>query len=145
MLKLATGGKNLNPAWSPDGKTIAYTHNGYIYLMDAANGSNKRRLSSMPGGEATWSPDGSKIAFWAGDDSSTQIYIIDANGKNLRQLTDGKGYHENPDWSLDGQWIVYWSDETGDREIYLIHPDGSGKINITNSPGADEGPEWSRW
>lgn len=139
-----------HPAWSPDGETIAYTHfmlgMGYIYLMDASDGGNQRRLvQEIPGLNPTWSPDGKYIAFWSMDGSSTQIYVVDSDGKNLRKITDDAGYHENPAWSPDGKWIAYWSDESGDREIYIIHPDGSGKTNLTNTPGMDEGPEWSNW
>ena len=139
-----------NPAWSPDGKTIAYTQYmlgmGYIYVMNASDGSNKHRLvQEIPGWSPSWSPDGKQLVFWSGNDTATQLYVVDADGSHLRQLTNGQGYHETPAWSPDGQWIAYWSTESGDGEIYIIHPDGTGKTNLTKSPGADEGPEWSYW
>jgi Tol biopolymer transport system component len=135
------------PAWSPDGQTIAFTRyiggQGYLFVMNASDGSNARQLvQDVPAWEPSWSPDGSQIAFWSGDNASTQIYLVGADGQNLRPLTQGPGYHENPAWSPDGQWIAYWSDVTGDRDIYITRPDGSETINLTNSPGEDENPAW---
>jgi len=113
--------------------------------MDA-DGGNQRKLEfemgSRPGMLGDWSPDCSRIAFVSGDDADTQIYVVEADGSNLHQLTNADGHNEDPAWSLDGRLVAFWSDRTGDREIYLMNADGSAQINLTNSPGADQNPSW---
>jgi DNA-binding SARP family transcriptional activator len=69
-----------------------------------------------------WSPDGQQIVFSAGPHGRPhRLYIIDADGSGLRQLTDGEVPHIGPAWSPDGQWIVF---ACGDA-LWLVRPDGS--------------------
>lgn len=90
------------PAWSPDGKQIAFTstRDGHfqIYVMDL-NGGNVRRVSH---GDATdwsptWSPDGKWLAFTSNRDGAPNIYVMDLNGGNVTRLTTDGG--DRPAWS----------------------------------------------
>lgn len=109
-----------------------------LYLMDA-DGGNQRRFelegADVAGINADWSPDCSRIAFVSGDETTSQIFVVDADGSNLGQLTESIGHNEDPAWSPDGSQIAFWSDRTGDAEIYLMSADGSSQVNLTNSPG----------
>jgi TolB protein len=109
---------SIEPAWSPDGSRIAYTGpagppeppaaGGKIWVMDA-DGSNRVSLTTT--GQythvhrPTWSPDGSRIAFWAykgfaeGTEKGYEIYVMDADGSNQENLTNDPGYDVNPTWS----------------------------------------------
>jgi Tol biopolymer transport system component len=153
-------GTEWEPAWSPDGKTIAFVSNRddgvyYVYLMNA-DGSDQRRLTDRTGVvelEPSWSPDGNEIAlvsgaveaFLPGGPHLDDIYIIHADGLGLRNLTNqSDSYNENPVWSPDGSLIAFWSDRGGDHDIYSMHVDGSGLVNLTNNPADDENPTWSR-
>ena len=78
--QLTTGGGN--PAWSPDGRTIAY-RNTSIWAIDA-DGTNQRRLTADATGSPAWSPDGSKIAFNSWGD---HLSVINADGSDQRQLS----------------------------------------------------------
>jgi Tol biopolymer transport system component len=134
------------PAWSPNGKKIAYERylNGSrdIYVMNA-NGSTKRRLTDSSGDEFSpaWSSDGSKIAF----QRNLDIYIMDANGGNVRRLTNNTRHNANPSWSPDGTKIAFQSTLPGidDWEIYTINVDGTGEKALTNNQIGVGNPDWS--
>ena len=91
-----------SPAWSPDGKQVAFTStrdgHSQIYVMNA-DGTGLKRLSNSPFNEfsPTWSPDGKWIAFASTRNGQTSIYMMDTNGGNVTPLTKGPGDH--PTWS----------------------------------------------
>ncbi|MCX7840715.1 MAG: DPP IV N-terminal domain-containing protein, partial [Anaerolineae bacterium] len=90
------------PAWSPDGKLIAFTSNRdgkpQIYVMNA-DGSGLRRLSNgiYSDFSPTWSPDGNWIAFASTRENQTDIYMMDRNGNNVTRLTTKTG--DRPVWT----------------------------------------------
>ena len=142
--------KDFMPAWSPDGKTIAFVSDReglqYIYLMDA-DGGNQRRLTTneFPELSPAWSPDGTQLAFFSGNNDVTNIYIVGSDGAGTGNITNQEsGYNEDPTWSPDGTMIAFWSSRSGDNEIYAMRLDGSGLVNLSDSPGPDENPSWSR-
>ena len=92
-----------------------------------------------------WSPNGRKIAFMSKRDVDFDIYVADADGGNVRQLTDDPGNDFNPPWSPDGHRIAWNSDRdpTHDFEIYTMRADGSDVRRLTHAPGIDSVPSWS--
>ena len=94
-----------DPVWSLDGSKIAFSSRGYnnnynLYVMNA-DGSNVIRLSddSKDNLSPTWSPDGTKIAFIRGSLNSGDIYVIDADGTDLRNLTNNFAWYKWVGWS----------------------------------------------
>lgn len=109
------------PAWSPDGRQIAYAAHlrqvevgcgfipmgrlpntqaeSYIYVMDF-DGANQTMLEITSGGnEPTWSPDGAWLAFVIKDKNGRQVYVTEASGSDLIQLTSGGEEKSSPSWS----------------------------------------------
>ena len=138
------------PAWSPDGKTIAFGFGSYFtgHAKPAAlgmvnpDGSGFRKLTDGPGnaGFPSWSPGGKRI-----------VYRVATPEQGLRilNLEDGKvatlttEYDNFPAWSPKGDVIEFTSFRDGDFEIYTIRPDGSGVRRLTHSGGNDAHGIWS--
>jgi TolB protein len=139
---------NLSPAWSPDGKKIAFTsylkRNPDLYLIDL-DGKNLQRFSYYPGLNLSpsWSPDGKQIALMMGMQGKSDIFLIDANGGNPRRLTKGHGNEASPTWSPDGERIVFVSDRSGSPQIYIMVRDGSNVHRLTFEGSYNTNPSWS--
>ena len=122
---------NRNPAWSPDGFSIAFASkrdgNGEIYVMDD-DGAEQVNLTSSPADDdfPAWSPDDSRIAFTSAHGLGlSDIWIIRDDGSDPRNLTDDASVNESPTWSPDGARIAFVSDRDGNREIYVVGVEGS--------------------
>jgi TolB protein len=139
-------------SWSPDGESIASARGGDIWVMDA-DGSNPRNLTNYGAGdqEPAWSPDGQTIAFSsnragrvAGQAYATDIFVMNADGSDPRNLTDSAAYDTAPAWSPDGSHIAFQSDRDANwPEIYVMAADGSNPRNLTNHESYDGNPAWS--
>jgi Tol biopolymer transport system component len=105
----------------------------------AANpdGTHQRRLTHVPSFFSDWSPDGRRIAFDFADDTGSQIATMEPNGRNMRQLTHGRGLHDSPKWSPDGRWIIFNAStqlpgEPGfHTDLWIMRADGSHKRQLT--------------
>jgi Tol biopolymer transport system component len=127
--------------------------NQEIYTMNAADGSNQTRLTSVNANDSdpSWSPDHTKIAFESDRDGNSNIYVMNADGSGLTRLTDNLADDSNPSWSPDGTKIAFNtnrdSTEEGNianHEIYTMNAaDGSNPVRLTNNPAWDSLPRWS--
>ncbi|MDX1600419.1 MAG: hypothetical protein R3191_02780, partial [Anaerolineales bacterium] len=119
-------------------------------------------VSATPTGEPTATPQptaaassrggGGRIAFISdrGDGRTLQIWTMDAEGNDPRQLTFGPGDKAYPSWSPDGSRLLFVSpggtDDFGNDlglDIWIINEDGTGIKNVTHHPGDDTEPDWS--
>jgi len=150
------------PAWSPDGERIAFSRNhrdggGEVFVMNA-DGSEVRQLTNRDThadvGTLAWSLDGKRIAFDSkrgGDQRADlvtldlwEIFVMNADGTQVRQLTDNDNFDGFPAWSPDGKRIAFSSDRDGDFEIFVMDADGSEVRQLNDNDGWDDGfPAWS--
>ena len=93
----------VGPVWSPDGSHVAFVSGfdasgvGDIFVV-AADGSSLERITHAGARNPAWSPDGARIAFDSTRDGDYEIYVINADGTDLRQLTDNTHDDFHPDW-----------------------------------------------
>jgi Tol biopolymer transport system component len=126
------------PAWSPDGKTIAFvrqrvkpntTYTPAVIYVIGRNGRGLRRLAR--GTSPSWSPDGRHLVYAKG----TGIYRIRANGAGRMRIVGGlagRGDVLQPRWSPDGRKILYVTRGGG---LWVMDVDGSDRVRVLRRPG----------
>jgi len=109
------------------------------------NGQDLLQMTEDSGSDyvASWSPDGTQLAFNTKRDGNWEIYVIDADGSNPTNLTNDPAYDGWPAWSPDGTKVAFYSNREGDWEIHLMDADGSNSVNLTRTDGFDGYPTWS--
>jgi TolB protein len=136
------------PAWSPDGKKIAFVANG-LETMNA-DGTNIQQLAVGVGclSFPTWSPDGTQIAYATtcppgGDPAGYEIRAVNADGTGNHALINDTHGVFSPSWSPDGSKIAFT--KGGFQAIYSMNPDGSGQTQVISTPAGSDSltPDWS--
>lgn len=116
----------MSPAWSPNGKQIAYVSfesgDDAIYVQDVATGA-RRAVSRLPGMNSApaWSPDGQKLALVLTKTGYPKIYIMNLASGQLTQITDGFSLDTEPNFSPDGKSLIFTSDRGGNPQIYMAN------------------------
>ena len=136
-----------SPIWSPPGRKLAFGRCQATcdVVVINADGSGERALF-IDGFPGAWSPDGKRIAFGSGRDGDTEVFVMNADGTGVTQLTHNDFFFDFPhSWSPDGKQILFGSDRDGNPELYVMNVDGTGIIRLTDNPASDEGDHagWS--
>jgi TolB protein len=138
----------IDPAWSPDGKRIAFSSSRdgqfHIFIVDAS-GKTTKRLTAGKNDDThpSWSPDGTRIAFTRG--APDRIEVMNADGTGLHRVTSGLAEEADPAWSPNGRWIAFdlRTPGTAIEEIWIEHPDGSASHSLTKLHAVSTSPTWS--
>ncbi len=145
------------PSWSPTADIIVFDSNPGTGARDIftinADGSGLTRLTRPPHQRATnyaqiaaWSPDGKQIAFTAHigtEFPDLNVFVMDADGSNIEQMTTSPNWDHAPCWSPDGRWLVYFSGEWKPNEVWnVFRVDVKTKevVQLTVNGGRD--PRW---
>ncbi|MGW6989625.1 protein kinase domain-containing protein [Streptomyces sp. NPDC054946] len=147
------GGQVEDPAWSPDGKSIAVClqtepENWQIHLVDpAAPNSAPRQVTRLPHPalDAVWSPDGSTFAYTAGAyGTGTQgdIRLVGADGSGDRELVATGAHEMDPAWSADGTWVAFVRGPYEKPVIWAVRADKTGERALTAGGAAEGHPAW---
>lgn len=150
-----------SPAYSPDGRRIAYTCGNFELCVMNADGTAQARLTTNDWPRElrydtapAWSPDGTTIAFVRTVAGKDEIWLVAPDGSGLRQLPVAAGVNASPTFSADSRMIAFEhaADETGgdddlpsssDSAIQVIGADGSAVRTLTG-PGVNASdPAWS--
>lgn len=133
------------PAWSPDGRTIAYGGGVRIFFLDI---QTKKETSvwvpiEFDIRDIAWSPDGRKIAFTTKKAGQARdIYVVNIDGTDMRQLTHHRAEDRHPAWSPDGRKIVFVSHRNVvGGGIFLMNADGQNVNELTDT--GETHPSWS--
>jgi len=138
---------DIEPAWSPDGASIAFASDraGKMTIYIIHVNETPRALLHATSGidyDPDWSPDGRQIVFASNREDDFEIYTVNVDGTGLRRLTNSPGDDRNPAWSPDGGRIAFSSDRAGNEEIYVMDTDGGEVAQVTTHPGDDLWPDW---
>lgn len=121
---------DVHPAWSPNGKTIAFSRASALYAI-SVDGRHERALG--PGRSPAWSPDGAQLAFeWQGD-----IWLARADGSRRRNVTHSPTVQEtDPTWAPDGERVAFPGLPSGEAlfDMYVVRP---GRTPIRFRTGGD--------
>lgn len=127
----------LNVDVSPDGSRIAFDMLGDIYVMPIGGGTPTRIAEGLSyEQQPRWSPDGTRIAFVSDRAGGDNIWIMNADGSNKKQLTkEDFRLLNQPSWSPDGRYIVAKKHFTttrslGTGEVWLYHVDGGSGVQL---------------
>ena len=160
VIRLTDGvGTSTDPAYSPDGSLIAfasdrgrYPAKQGIYVMNAADGSKVRRVTSLPPAASVdyaprFSPDGTRLVFTREVDEASAdaaLYVVNLDGSGLRRVTSDDVYPGDADWSPDGQRIVFEDLQSQFGSVWIVGSDGSNLRNVTaTASGGFADPVWS--
>jgi TolB protein len=160
-----------SPAWSPDGKQIAFVRNGRGIWLVNADGTNQHMIAAR-GNDPDWSPDGTKLAY---DVAGERVVVANADGTDPQVVTSGEDpawspdglrlavvrdyaiwivtlngrgdtlvvpNGSSPDWSPDGRELVYAGGEF-ENDVWLANADGTNQHMLAPAALANTDPAWS--
>ena len=131
---------------SPNGQTLVFDLAGDLYTLPIAGGNATRITDGLPFDvQPRWSPDGKTIVYVSDRDGSDDVWVIDADGKNARQITKtDRTQFLSPEFTPDGKYIVVSRNAVlfgTQYNLYMYHRDGGTGIKLTgNAPAAAGAP-----
>ncbi len=116
-----------------------------VVLDHGTASSTPVNLTQSPGDDmdADWNQHERKIAFASNRTGDFDLYVMNADGSNVSQITSGPHMDRLPSWEPGGNQIAYATDQDGDMEIFKIRPNGNDPRQLTRNTCFDSDPAWS--
>jgi len=139
----------ISPAWSPDGRRLAYVSfenkKPVVYVHSLLDGkrhvaANFKGSNSAP----AWSPDGAKLAVALSREGGSQLFLVNPDGSGVRRLAQSAGIDTEPMFSPDGQHLYFTSDRGGSPQIYRMPANGGEAQRVTFEGSYNVSPRISR-
>jgi tricorn protease len=120
-----------HPAISPDGKQIAFSYMGDLWLVSSEGGKAYRLTDHVAyEREPVWSPDGRWLAFTSNRLGNNDVYIMKAQGGTPLQLTYHTGDDVATDFTPDGQWVIFRSNRASSSSLYKVSVNGGNELPV---------------
>ncbi len=135
QVALASPQPIISPAWSPDGRKLAYvsfeTGKAVVVVQDVITGE-RRSVANFKGSNSApaWSPDGRRLAVTLSRDGPSQLYLLDLENDALRRLTTGSAIDTEAVFAPDGRSLFFVSDRGGGPQVYRL-PINGGAASAT--------------
>ena len=138
---LTTGPTDRDPAWSPDGSSIAFSRGGRLHVMSPPAGTALAlNIPAISATEPAWRQGGDRLAFTCEIATGNQdICAVNRDGTGFVRLTSTPGPDQEPAWHPDGSRIAFTTDYNGVRSVVHMAPDGTDLVRIISG----ESPAWS--
>jgi len=122
------------PAISPDGKQIAFSYMGDLWLVSSQGGKATRLTDHVAyDREPIWSPDGKWLAFTSNRSGNNDVYIMNSQGGIPCQLTFHSSNDGATDFTPDGKWIVFTSSRSSSSSIFKININGGNALPLLDT------------
>jgi Tol biopolymer transport system component len=144
---IASSQSDSSPAYSPDGRKIAFesyrSGANNIWVCDS-DGRNAVQLTTFEGASGTpvWSPDARKLVFDSVEAGDWNLYLVDADGGAPQRLTPESSDENVGTWSRDGRWIYFQSNRGGSKQIWKIPSAGGHAVQVTRGGGFYAEASW---
>jgi len=136
QVALNSGQPIISPAWSPNGKELAYVsfekQKAVVFVHTVATGE-RRAIADFRGSNSApaWSNDGQTLAVTLSRDGGSQLFFIGKNGENPRRITTSQAIDTEAEFSADGRWLYFTSDRGGSPQIYRMAAGGGNAERVT--------------
>ena len=138
QVALASPQPIISPAWSPDGRQLAYVSfeagKAVVMVQDVGTGE-RRSVATFKGSNSApaWAPDGRRLAVTLSRDGPAQLYLLDLDGNALRRLVTSTSIDTEAAFAPDGQSLYFVSDRGGGPQIYRVAVTGGGSASASSA------------
>jgi len=141
--RVSSSTEDAYPAWSPDGKRIAFSLFEKYFNVWVMNADGSGRTKIIEGCEQpSWSPDGSRIVCKGCIGANCGLLMANADGSNKRLISDNAN-DSSPAWSPGGGYILFTSNRSENLDVWIMRADGTGIQQLTTNPTSDGAATWS--
>ena len=129
------------PAWSPNGRSVAFVRGGDIYTLQIASNTLRRLTNTTADDRApAWSPGGGAIAWSSGTAGEFDIRLMNTDGTSKQLLAGAPGRDVEPAWDPDGSRVIFATDRNGTFDLWAVNVTTEVQTPLVQLPGEEHEP-----